>query len=117
MYVSTDKAATVIQLLTEDISIRSVERITGLHRDTILRVLATVGEGCERMLEQRIRKLPVRDVQCDELWGFVGCKEKHKTEEHPASFGDAYCFVAIERSKKLVLGTLGGAIRLTRRYS
>jgi IS1 family transposase len=47
--------------------------------------------------------LPVRDGQCDEMWGFVGCKEKNKTEDHPATFGDAYCFVAIERKSKLVL--------------
>jgi len=101
--VSTEKAQQVIRLLVEGMSVRSVERTAGLHRDTIIRLLTTIGEGCERMMERRIRQLPVKDVQCDEMWGFVGCKERHKTEEHPAGFGDAYCFVAVERGTKLVL--------------
>jgi IS1 family transposase len=103
MYVTTEKASQIVRLLIEGMSVRSIERITEAHRDRILRVLQTVGEGCERMLEQTIRQIPVRDVQCDEMWGFVGCKEKNVTEDHPTTFGDAYCFVAIERSSKLVL--------------
>ena len=55
------------------------------------------------MLEERIRNVRVSDVQCDEMWGFVGCKEKNKWEDAPESFGDAYCFVAIERKSKLAL--------------
>lgn len=103
MYTSSQRAETVLRLLVEGNSIRSVERITGMHRDTIMRLLILVGERCERMLEERIRRVPVRDVQCDEIWGFVGCKEKNKREEMPATFGDAYCFVALERKTKLVL--------------
>jgi transposase-like protein/IS1 family transposase len=103
MYVSTEKAEKIVRLLVEGMSIRSIERCTGTHRDTIMRLLVTVGERCERLLEEKIRKTPVRDVQCDEMWGFVGCKERKKTKEHPQTFGDAYCFVAIERKTKLVL--------------
>lgn len=103
MYVTTETAARVIQLLVEGVSVRSVERITGVHRDTIIRTLRTIGEGCERMSARVISKLPVHDVECDEMWGFVGCKEKNVTDEHPSSFGDAYCFVGIERHTKLVL--------------
>lgn len=103
MYATIEKAETVIRLLAEGNSIRSIERITGMHRDTILRLLALVGERCERMLEDKIRNVSVSDVQCDEMWGFVGCKERMKTADHPATFGDAYCFVAIERKTKLVL--------------
>jgi len=103
MYTGTEKAETIIRLLVEGSSIRSVERITGMHRDTIMRLLALVGGHCERMLEEKIRKVRVNDVQCDELWGFVGCKEKSKVADSPVTFGDAYCFVAIERKTKLVL--------------
>ena len=74
-----------------------------MHRDSIMRLLALVGERCERMLEDRIRNIRVADVQCDELWGFIGCKERNKAADAPATFGDAYCFVAIERKTKLVL--------------
>jgi transposase-like protein/IS1 family transposase len=102
-YASIDKAESVLRLLVEGNSIRSIERITGMHRNSVMRLLSLVGERCERWLEDRIRNLPVSDVQCDEMWGFVGCKEKAKTEDHPSTFGDAYCFVAIERKSKLIL--------------
>jgi hypothetical protein len=57
------------------------------------------------LLENLIRNVPVRDVQCDELWAFVQMKEKTKTKKTLTTekLGDAYCFVAIERSTKLVL--------------
>src|SRR5208283_4339712 len=83
-------------------SVSTVERFTGLHHTTILSLLVLVGEKCERLLESRINNLPVRDVQCDEIWGFVGCKEKRNANGDPMR-GDAYCFVAIERNTKMVL--------------
>ena len=92
----------IVRLLVEGCSVRSIERITGIHRDTILNVLVLAGERCERLLEQTISGLPVRDVQCDEIWGYVGCKEKRNANGDPLR-GDAYCFVAIERNTKLVL--------------
>lgn len=66
MYASVEKAEIVIRLLAEGNSIRSIARITQMHRDTIMRLLVLVGERCERMLEERISKVRVADVQCDE---------------------------------------------------
>jgi IS1 family transposase/transposase-like protein len=102
MYTSPEEAASVLRLMIEGLSVRSSERLTGMHRDTILRVLTHAGEHCETFLQTHIRAVPVNDVQCDEMWGFVGCKEKNNVEER-AQRGDAYCFVAIERSTKLIL--------------
>jgi len=102
MYTPLDKAAKAIELLVEGCSVSTVERFTGLHHTTILSLLVLVGEKCGRLLESRIRNLPVSDVQCDEIWGFVGCKEKNNVSGEPTR-GDAYCFVAIERNTKLVL--------------
>jgi IS1 family transposase len=103
MRLPLDQAVNVLQLLLEGMSIRSVERVTGVHRDTILRLLALAGERCERLMEEKIRGLDVQDVEVDEIWGFVGKKEGHKSEEDGAELGDAYCFVGMERSTKLVL--------------
>lgn len=102
MYTPTEKAAAITKLLVEGVSVRAIERLTDTHRDTILRVLVNAGERCERLLEDRIRDVPVKDVQCDEMWGFVGYKQKRNTLDAPER-GDAYCFVAIERHNKLVL--------------
>jgi transposase-like protein/IS1 family transposase len=102
MYLSVKKAASMLQMMMEGLSIRSIERLTGVHHDTILKLLVQAGAQCERLLQRTIQAMPVTDVQCDEIWGFVGCKEKHNYERR-LDRGDAYCFVAIERHSKLVL--------------
>lgn len=105
MYLSLEKAIAVIQLLVEGCSIRSIERITDTNRNTIMSLLVVVGERCEQLLDARIRNVSVKDVQCDEMWGFVGCKEKTKKKNgiDDDRLGDAYTFVGIERYTKLVL--------------
>jgi IS1 family transposase len=102
MRLPLDRAVSILQLLLEGMSVRSVERVTSVHRDTILSLLVLAGERCQRLMDERLVDLPVRDVQADEIWGFVGKKEIHKNED-AAELGDAYCFVAIERDTKLVL--------------
>ena len=106
MYIPQDKALLAVQLLLEGNSIRSTERITGLDRNTIMKVLVLAGEKCNKVMGRLIVNVPVKDVQCDEIWGYVFKKEGHKTEEESATdatIGDAYTFVAIERNTKLVL--------------
>ena len=91
MRLPVDKAVLVLQLLVEGNSVRSTERITGVHRDTILDLLVLTGEKCERLLNEKIKGLSVNYVQADEMWGYVGMKEKtknRKTETDP-TFGDA----------------------------
>jgi transposase-like protein len=116
MTIEPEKAGLALQLLIEGTSIRSTERITGLHRDTILKLLVRAGENCEKILGRLLVNVPVRDVQCDEIWGFVYKKEGHKDREEAGdnSIGDAYTFVAIERHTKLVLNfALGRRDQLT----
>jgi IS1 family transposase len=105
MILSEDKIIRVLHHLVEGCSIRSTERITGVHRDTILKLLIAVGEKWEHLMEERIKEISVTDVQCDELWGYVGMKEKTKKKQGIAQdgVGDAWAFVAIERHTKLVL--------------
>ncbi len=73
MRVDPRKATFCMKLLAEGNSIRSVERLTKMHRDTVLRVLVAAGKRCERLLESKIRGLEADDVQCDEIWGFGVC--------------------------------------------
>jgi len=105
MYTRADRGLLALQMLLEGNSVRSTERMTGLHRDTVLRLLVLAGQRCEVLMGRVIRNVPVKDVQCDEIWGFVQKKEGHKwpEEARDESIGDAYCFVAIERHSKLVL--------------
>ena len=102
MRLSLDRALLCLQLLLEGNSVRSTERITGVHRDTILSLLEVAGLRAEKLLSDRIRGLRVRDVECDEIWGCVGMKEKNKIIDTDL-LGDAYCFVGMERNTKLIL--------------
>jgi len=105
MYIPQDKAILATRLLLEGNSIRSTERITGIDRTTIARLLVLAGERCEKLLADTITRVKVRDVEADEMWGFVGMKEKakgslHKNED---TLGDAYTYVALERNSKLIV--------------
>ena len=70
-----------------------------------MRLLVLAGAKCEKLMGRLIVNVPVKDVECDEIWGFVRKKEGHKWphEANDGSIGDAYTFVAIERNSKLVL--------------
>ena len=105
MTIPMDKALLALQLLIEGNSIRSTQRITNLDQNTIIKLLVIAGEKCERIMAKHVRNIAVQDVECDEIWAYVGKKEGHKTEAeaNDGSLGDAYCFVAIERNTKLVL--------------
>lgn len=105
MYLPLDKAEKVLQLLLEGCSIRSTERITDVNRNTILRLLEVVGKRCEALFDSRIRNVQVQDLQCDEIWQFVYCKQKtkHRLGLTDERIGDTYCFTAIERHSKLIL--------------
>lgn len=105
MRLPMDKALLCLRLLVEGNSIRSTERITGVEKKTIISLLVLAGEKCERLLAERIKGVPVKDVQADEIWAYVGMKEKAKKRRliHDDTLGDAYTFVAVERETKLVL--------------
>jgi transposase-like protein/IS1 family transposase len=103
MYIPQDKAVLALRLLLEGNSIRSTERITDLDRNTIMSLLVKAGDRCQTLMISKIHDLKVEDVEADEIWGFVGKKEGHKSDDDGAEVGDAYCFVGMERTSKLVL--------------
>jgi hypothetical protein len=86
MYLPVEKAEMVLRLLLEGNSVSSVERVTDVHHTTILKLLVLAGKKCERILANEIRNVQVRDVECDEVWAFVG--KKQKRGEFPASVHD-----------------------------
>lgn len=108
--IERSKALLCLKLLVEGNSIRSTERITEIHRDTILNLLNVVGERCERVMEEKIVNIPLEFVEADEIWGYVKKKEAHKTKEEKENnkLGDAYTFVGIEAKSKLVVCYLLG---------
>jgi transposase-like protein/IS1 family transposase len=105
MYIKPQDAVMALQLLLEGNSIRSTERICQMNRNTIMSLLVKAGERCEKLMEEKLQGINVKDVEVDEIWGFVGKKEGHRTahEQDFAAIGDCWCFTALERNTKLIL--------------
>jgi len=108
MYLPIEKAEMVLRLLLEGNSVSSVERATEVHHTTILKLLVLAGERCERIMAAKLRNVEVRDVECDEVWSFIGKKQKRLRPEDNQLLGDCYVFVGIERHSKLVLNIAMG---------
>jgi len=91
--------------LVEGNFVRGTARLCDVEKRTVLTLLKAAGENCERMLEQRIRNVPVDDVQLDEIWTYVKKKERRKTPKDKGrdDIGDQFVFIAIERNTKLVI--------------
>ncbi|MDP3073956.1 MAG: hypothetical protein Q8N18_26970 [Opitutaceae bacterium] len=98
-----EKKAAAVSMLCEGASIRSVERITGIHRDTIMRLGVRMGEGCKRIMDEKLRNLDSRVIEVDEVWGFVGMKQKTANKQGAAdNMGDVWTWIALDAETKLV---------------
>ncbi|MDP9053196.1 MAG: DDE-type integrase/transposase/recombinase [Acidobacteriota bacterium] len=97
-----DKQIAVVSSLCEGSSIRSIERITGVHRDTIMRLGVKVGQGCTALMDVKMRNLDCTRLEMDELWGYVGKKEKHVRIGDDPQLGNVWTFCAIDADTKLV---------------
>ena len=94
----------ITNALVEGNSIRATARMTGVEHKTVLRILARIGEGCAKLLDEKIRRVPAKRVEVDEIWTYVLKKKRRLTDEDdPAERGDQYVFVAIEAESKLVI--------------
>lgn len=98
-----EKKAAIIKALVEGCSIRSIERMTGTHRDTIMRLMVKVGQACERLLDEMMTDLPCIEIEVDEIWGYVAKKQRHVTaDDDPSVVGDTWTFVAIDPDTKII---------------
>jgi len=100
--LSKDKQIAVVSALVEGSSIRSIERMTGINRNTIMNLGVRVGKGCTALLDAKMRDLPCRYLQFDEVWGFSGKKERHCSVDDNPEYGDVWTFCAIDAETKLV---------------
>lgn len=104
MRIPVKQAAAALAMMLEGMSIRSVQRLTGLCRNTLCDLVLVAGENCQRMLDAKVRNVAAKDVQVDEIWSFVGMKDKTRAARgYSADCGDSWTFVALDRDSKLVL--------------
>ena len=103
--LSIARRAAVLRALVEGGSVRAVARMTGVDKETVMKLLVDVGEFCSLYQDVVLRDLPCRRVEADEIWSFVGAKEANKTRDDQ---GDLWTFTAICAESKLAISWLVG---------
>ena len=99
-----EKRVQIVTMLVEGMSMRSVSRVAGVSINTVTKLLADVGTACADYQDRNLRDLSLTDVQVDEIWAFIGAKQKNvPANADPArGLGDCYTFTAIDRDTKLM---------------
>lgn len=97
-----DKQIAIISGLAEGMSMRALSSVTGVHQDTICRLGVRVGQGSAKLLDAKMRNLRCNYLEFDEIWGFIGKKEKQRRETDDPQLGDVWTFCAIDAETKLV---------------
>jgi len=98
-----EKQLAVLAALVDGASERATERMTGTNRLTISRLGVRFGEGSQRLHDRLVRDLSCSHVQVDEIWSFIGKKQKRVTAEDPPEVGEAYTFVGLDTASRLVI--------------
>ncbi len=102
--LSTDRQAHIVRALCEGNSVRATSRLTGAAKGTILTLLRNVGAHAKNYHDRMVRNVAAKHVQLDELWSFVGMKDKKATpEDRAAGRGDAWTWYGLDRDSKLII--------------
>jgi IS1 family transposase len=98
-----DRQVQIVALLMEGCSLRSINRLTKIHRDTISRLVLKYGWACERLHDRMMRNLQVSQIQIDDQWTFVHKKEKRLAASDPREWGENWLFLALASNEKAIL--------------
>ena len=101
--LSTPDRVAILNALSEGVGINAASRITGKSKNTILKLLADAGRACAMYQDNAMRNLQCKKIQVDEIWSFVGVKQKNLKDDHPDGYGDCYTFTVIDPETKLML--------------
>ncbi len=107
--LTTAKRVAVVAALVEGNSIRATSRMTDVSKPTILKLLADLGTACAEYHDATVRELRCQRLQCDEIWSFVGAKQKNVSDEKRGKWGDLWTWTAIDADTKLIVSYLVGA--------
>lgn len=106
--LSTKERAQIIRTLVEGNSLRSTVQMTGFAMNTVMKLLRDLGAACSEYQDRHLRDLPSTRIECDEIWAFVGSKQRNVPDGKEAEYGDAWTWVAIDPDTKLVPSWLVG---------
>ena len=97
-----DKAVQVVGMLAETMGIRAASRLTGLDKDTVVRILESAGEHCARLLDAKVRNITAMVVQADEVYSYVQC-QPHIAIKNDPERGDFWTFLSVAKYEKLII--------------
>jgi IS1 family transposase len=100
--LNTEQRTRIVSALVEGNSIRATCRMTGASKTTVMKLLTDLGLVCSIHMDRAMRDLTCERLQCDEIWAFVGAKQKNVTAEKRNEWGDVWTWVAIDADTKLV---------------
>src|SRR6058998_1081587 len=101
--LSVDQRTKVIACLVEGNSLRATSRLTDVAFNTVLKLLVDAGRACSDYQDKSFRNLKCRRLQCDEVWQFVGAKEKNvSVKQKRKGWGDVWTWTALDAETKLV---------------
>jgi IS1 family transposase len=108
--LDSKKQAQVVAALVEGCSIRSTVRMTGVAKNTIQKLLLELGAACSEYLDKNLVNLNSKRIQCDEIWQFVGAKQKNvpPAKRDQLGIGDVWTWVAIDADSKLICSWMVG---------
>ena len=105
MQIDIADAKLALRLLVEGMSVRATSRTTGLHKKTVLKLLVTFGQACQRFLDERMQNLTLTHLQFDEQWTYVFKKQSRLTtteREESSEQGDMYLWTCVDQKTKLM---------------
>ena len=104
------KRVAVVAALVEGNSIRATVRMTGVAKNTIVKLLLDLAPAVTRYQDETLRNLPCKRLQCDEIWSFVGGKDKNlSNEKKEAGLGSVWTWTCIDADTKLIPSWLVGS--------
>jgi IS1 family transposase len=103
--MSVEQRIQIVSLLVEGNGINAITRITGVAKNTVLKLLADFGEACEAYHDEHVRGVTSQRIQCDEIWSFCHAKARNVRAEDRGrlGFGDVWTWTAIDADSKLMV--------------
>ncbi len=106
--LSTAKRVQILSALVEGNSLRSTSRMVDVSINTVTKLLVDLGEACAHYHDEHVRNVPAQRIQADEIWCFVGAKQKNVPEEKLGEWGDIWTWTAMDANSKLMISYLVG---------
>jgi IS1 family transposase len=103
--LSTEKRAQVLSMLVEGNSVRATSRMAGVAINTVQKLILDIGEAAAACHDEHLRDLPCKTIEADEIWSFVGSKQKNIPEGHEGdpNYGDVWTWTALDADSKLIV--------------